>query len=73
MKTFMITEEQLQEIFENYIFRRRYANKSTGYDGMWTCGEVKECEKWLKLFNIDLSYERIQPMIYGTKEIKVFD
>lgn len=73
MRTFTFEDGALQAIFEHYIERRIYVNNSIGYDKIWASGECKECERWLTLFGIDLSYERIQPMIDGKKEIKVFD
>lgn len=70
---YTISKEQLQKMFEHYIDRMRYKQNSTGSDTIWTAGECEEAKRWLRLFGVKLSYERIQPMIDGTKEVKVFD
>ena len=73
MSYFTITEEQLNEMFKHYIERRHYKQNSTGEDAIWAGGECEEAEKWLKLFGVDLDYFRIEEMIHGEREIKVFD
>lgn len=71
-----IYKEKIQEMFEHYIERKRY--NQTGclpgsHDDTFSAGELHEAEKWLKLFNVDLSHERIQPMVEGEREVEAFD
>ena len=58
-----ISEEKLDEMFEHYIERKCKARKSYGYDEMWISGEADECKRWLEMFDVDVSYERVEPLI----------
>ena len=58
-----ISEEKLEEMFEHYIERRCKAIDASGYDEMWICGEADECKRWLELFGVDVSYNRVQPLV----------
>ena len=67
-KTISIDTEKLDEMFEHYIeIRCKRAHfgymSHGGQDEMWYCGEVEECERWLKLFGVDMSYGRVQPLV----------
>lgn len=70
-----ISTEKLQKMFEHYIERKRYNqnHNSCSQDAIWSGGECEEAKRWLTLFGVDLSYERIQSMIDGKQEVKVFD
>lgn len=72
-KSLAVSEEALQKMFEHYIERRRYAQHSTGYNTIWVGGECDEAERWMVLFGIDISYERIAPMIRGDALVLAFD
>lgn len=60
-----ITDEKLNEMFDRYIdlkvTERREACGS--YNEAWISGECKEAERWLKLFGVDVSYSRVEPLI----------
>jgi hypothetical protein len=66
-----ISREQLEKMFKHYVERKRY-NQSCiprSYEDTYSYGECAECENWLKLFGVDVSYEIVQPMIDGRTEI----
>ena len=55
-----ISKDNLEKMFQRYIERKRYNQsvRSDSQDGIYSAGECNEAEKWLKLFGIDLSYEK---------------
>ena len=65
---YVIMHEQLQQMFEHFIKRKRYSLNSTGLDYAWSTGECSEAEKWLKLFDVYPEYERIQAMVKEEKK-----
>ena len=75
MKNFTIEYDKLQKMFERYIASmRRKQNEAPGtYDDAWFSGVCEEMEVWLSCFGVDVSYSRIQPMVDGKSEIKMFD
>lgn len=67
-KSISIDIKKLDEMFNHYIEilckRAYFGNLShRGQDEMWYCGEVEECERWLKMFGVDLSYSVVQPLV----------
>ena len=67
-KSISIDIKKLDEMFNHYIEirckRAYFGNLSHGgQDEMWYCGEVEECERWLKMFGVDLSYDVVQPLV----------
>ena len=69
----MMTREKLEEMFAHYIERKRYNQSvpSDSQDGLWSAGVCAEAKKWLEYFGVDLSYERIQPMIDGKVPVRM--
>ena len=63
MKEYTITQEKLDEMFEHYIRVRINAAQSSGYNEGYCYGEADECKKWLEIFGVDVSYERVEPII----------
>jgi len=70
-----IKRADVERMFKHYIERKRYnqSKDSCSQDGLYSAGECSEAEKWLKLCGVDLSYERIQEMVEGKREIRAFD
>lgn len=68
-----IRKEKLDEMFVHYIDRKKYNQRCIPgtQDSLYSAGECAECEKWLKFFGVDISYETIQPMIDGRTEIRM--
>ena len=69
----MVSRKKLEEMFARYIERKRYNQsvRSDSQDGLWSAGECAEAKKWLELFGVDLSYERIQSMIEGKVPVRM--
>ena len=67
--------EKVEEMFQHYIKERKNEQREVPgtYNQGWLSGAYIEAEKWLKMFEIDFSNERIQPMLEGAKEIKAFN
>lgn len=61
--TMEISEKKLDEMFERYINKRVEAARSSGYNEGYCYGEADECRKWLEMFGVDMSYERVEPII----------
>lgn len=71
-----ISKEKIQEMFGYYIKRKQYNQAGCipgSHDDTFSAGELHEAEKWLRLFGVDLSYERIQPMVEEKREIQAYD
>lgn len=68
-------EPVLENMFRHYIERKRYnySCKPGTQDDLYSSGETAEAEKWLRLFGVNLSYERIQDMVCGKRKIAAFD
>lgn len=66
--------EFIEEQFRKYIERRRYIQFSrySSADDLWYPGEIAEAEAWLKHFGVDISYERIQPIVEGKAPMSAF-
>ena len=67
-----ITDEKLNEMFDHYIDLKVTERRETCYscnggwisgNGVWISGACKEAERWLRLFGVDVSYSRIEPLI----------
>ena len=63
----------IKYMFCRYIEKKRAVRKEihATYNEAWVSGEIHELEYWLKKCGVDLSYERIEPMICGEQEIQV--
>lgn len=70
-----LSKEKVTEMFTHYIeqVRCNQQHRSDSQSGLMTFGSIREAEKWLALFGIDTSYERIQPMVEGKAELRAFD
>lgn len=60
-----ITDEKLNEMFDRYIDLKVTERMEAcgSYNEAWISGECKEAERWLKLFGVDVSYSRVEPLI----------
>lgn len=69
MKT--LTEAEVNAMFEHYVERKMYnqTQPSDSQDGLYSAGECREAERWLSLFGIDTSYERIHAIIAERKAV----
>ena len=67
-----ITDAELAAMFEHYIVLTMYNQRcrSDSQDGLYSAGELRECERWLKLFGMDTSYEHIQKIIQDKEKTK---
>lgn len=61
----------INDMFARYIEKKRAVRKEIHgtYNEAWVSGEVHELEHWLKKCGVNLSYEMIEPMIRGEKEV----
>lgn len=69
----VVPDSTLKYMFDHYIERKYYnqLHPSDSQDGLYSCGECAEAERWLDLFGIDTSWERVNALIkerYGEKE-----
>ncbi len=60
-----ITEEKLNEMFDHYIdLEAKERQESHGsYNEAWISGECEEAQRWLKMFGVDVSYDRVKPLV----------
>lgn len=60
-----ITDEKLNEMFDHYIDLNVTAIREAcgSYNEAWVSGECEEARKWLELFGVDVSYNRVKPLI----------
>lgn len=68
MKT--LSDVELNVMFEHYIKRKMYNQSVTPgtQDDLYSAGECREAERWLALFGVDTSYERVQKLIKERRE-----
>jgi hypothetical protein len=62
---YTISEEDAAMMWDHYISRKKYNQSvaSDSQDGLYSAGECREAERWLKLLGMDTSYERVQAAI----------
>ena len=60
-----IAEEKLNEMFDHYIaLMVKERQESHGsYNEAWISGECEEAKLWLKMFGVDVSYGRVEPLV----------
>lgn len=60
-----ITDEKLNEMFDHYVDLKVTARREAcgSYNEAWISGECDEARKWLELFGVDVSYNRVEPLI----------
>lgn len=70
-----ISRSFVETMFAHYVERVRRNQKCapSSQDGIWSAGEISEAGKWLKHLGVDLSYERIQPMVEGKTQVCAWD